>query len=139
MQRKKAAKKELVGKLFDSVQEFDADKNGFIDRDEMKAYLKAVGEWESEPLYTEAEWSVSWPHLLEMLGAEDIEKGLPLASFQLYHERYRGGKLVSDLHRVSTASKDVAGDSVVAAAAVVIHALVLYYCTLDRNFCSCLR
>eukprot|EP01051_Picozoa_sp_SAG22_P038887 SAG22_NODE_20180_length_268_cov_0.248521_1_plen_50_part_01 len=33
---------ELTAKLFDSVQEFDADKNGFIDRDEFLAYLQAV-------------------------------------------------------------------------------------------------
>ena len=84
------------------MQEFDADKNGFIDQSEMTAYLQAVGIWETEALYTETEWPESWPLLCELLGAPDVEKGLPLDSFLQYHDKYRGGQVLSDLHRVST-------------------------------------
>jgi len=93
----------------ETVLEFDMNKNGFIARDEMKAYLKAIGEWESEPLYTDAEWSVSWPFICELLGVTDVEQGLPYDSFLNYQEKYQGrGKFVSDLYvaGVETTEKD---------------------------------
>eukprot|EP01052_Picozoa_sp_SAG31_P001014 SAG31_NODE_32_length_32319_cov_28.042681_24_plen_174_part_00 len=39
-QRRKATRKRLLQQLFERLQEFDADKNGFVDSFEMKAYLK---------------------------------------------------------------------------------------------------
>ena len=82
------------------------NKNGFIAHDEMKTYLKVVGKWESEPMYTDAEWPVSWPFICELLGVTDVEQGMPFDSFLKYHEKYRkSAKLVSDLHRVSAATK----------------------------------
>ena len=109
MQRKKVTQKQLTSKLFESVLDFDVNRDGFIARDEMKTYLKAIGEWESEPLYTDAEWPVSWPIFLDMLGVTDVEQGLPFDSFVRYHEKYRGsGKLVSDLHRVSATQAAIA-------------------------------
>eukprot|EP01051_Picozoa_sp_SAG22_P015288 SAG22_NODE_1974_length_3223_cov_2.274648_2_plen_237_part_01 len=94
---------ELTAELFVSVQQFDADKNGFIDRDEFKTYLKAVGMWDSEPLYSDAQWASSWPFFLEMMGSTDAEQGFSLSSFQKYHDKYRSGQAEADLRRVSKA------------------------------------
>eukprot|EP01050_Picozoa_sp_SAG11_P023646 SAG11_NODE_4809_length_1759_cov_2.496386_2_plen_149_part_00 len=102
--RKQLTRKRLVGELFDRIQSFDGNDNGCIDADEMKVYLQAVGEWDSDPLYTDREWARSWPAICEFLNARDPEEGLDRQSFFTFNERYRGRKLISDLRRVAAAS-----------------------------------
>eukprot|EP01052_Picozoa_sp_SAG31_P001015 SAG31_NODE_32_length_32319_cov_28.042681_25_plen_1800_part_00 len=104
-QRRKATRKRLLQQLFERLQEFDADKNGFVDSFEMKAYLKVVGLWDSEKPFTDAEWSRSWPLICELVGANDVEQGLSMECFSQYHKRYRGSQtLMFDLREMSRAT-----------------------------------
>jgi hypothetical protein len=79
-----ATTEQQLDQLFEYIQEFDADKNGFIDHAEMKIYLEAVGAWGTEPVYTDAGWQASWPKICRMLDA-DGSQGLPVASFKKFH------------------------------------------------------
>ena len=54
-------RKSLSKQIFDQMMSFDADSNGFIDATEFKAYLKAVGQWGTDELYSEDHWADSWP------------------------------------------------------------------------------
>ena len=87
--------------LFQHVQAFDANRDGFIDGAEMKLYLVAVDAWDSEAVYTDANWPKAWPAICKMMQA-DSTKGLPLQIFKMYHEKYRRGKLAHDLNRLSS-------------------------------------
>ena len=83
--------------LFEHLQSFDVDQNGFIDNEEFKMYLQAVGAWESEPAFTDDHWESSFPAICLMLGAPDSTKGMSLVEFTRYHERYREGQAEDDL------------------------------------------
>jgi hypothetical protein len=85
--------------LFQHVQAFDANRDGFIDGAEMKLYLVAVDAWDSEAVYTDANWPKAWPAICKMMQA-DSTKGLPLQIFKMYHEKYRRGKLAHDLRQL---------------------------------------
>eukprot|EP01048_Picozoa_sp_COSAG05_P021755 COSAG05_NODE_4104_length_1672_cov_2.123967_2_plen_85_part_00 len=61
---------ELAKQIFDQIMSFDADSNGFIDASEFKAYLKAVGQWGTDELYTEERWEESWPTVRGRLFAQ---------------------------------------------------------------------
>jgi hypothetical protein len=65
--------------LFDALQKFDVDQNGFIDAGEFKMYLQAVGAWNSEPAFTDERWARSFPRICQMLGAADPTRGMSLA------------------------------------------------------------
>jgi Ca2+-binding EF-hand superfamily protein len=86
--------------LFQHVQTFDTNRDGYIDEAEMKLYLVAVRAWGSEGVYTDAKWSRAWPGICKMMRA-DSAKGLPLESFEMFHERYRRGELAHDLRQLS--------------------------------------
>ena len=86
--------------LFQYVQAFDANRDGYIDEAEMKLYLVAVGAWETEDVYTDTKWPRAWPGICTIMTAGST-KGLPLESFKLYHEKYRKGKLAHDLNQLS--------------------------------------
>jgi hypothetical protein len=86
--------------LFQHVQAFDANHDGYIDVAEMKLFLIAVGAWETEAVYMDDKWPRAWPGICQMMQA-DSTKGLPLGSFTMYHEKYRKGKLAHDLNQLS--------------------------------------
>jgi tetratricopeptide (TPR) repeat protein len=90
-------RKELSAAIYQHVLSFDLNGNGFVDKHEFKAYLKAVGEWGTDPLYQEMEWIQSWPLVCDLLGVADISKGLDMNAFFRYSERYRKELLRSDL------------------------------------------
>ena len=98
----KDARRKLGKAIFEKIVSFDTDSNGFIDKNEMKAYLKAVGVWETDPLYTEAQWPEGWPIVCQLLGAQT--HGIPMQSFLTYTERYRKGNLNTDLSALSRLS-----------------------------------
>eukprot|EP01048_Picozoa_sp_COSAG05_P015259 COSAG05_NODE_1819_length_4019_cov_8.560714_3_plen_644_part_00 len=96
-------REELSKQIFDQIMSFDADSNGFIDASEFKAYLKVVGRWGTDSLYTEEQWEDSWPvvcELLEVNGGVDPDVGIPMDSFIKYSETYRKEKLKADLARL---------------------------------------
>ena len=95
--RKDAATVEVVQTLFDKLQSFDVDQNGFIDSEEFKMYLQAVGVWNSEPAFTDERWASSFPAVCRMLGAPDSTQGMSLAEFTRYQETYRQGQAEADL------------------------------------------
>jgi hypothetical protein len=88
-----------IEELFQHVQAFDTNRDRYIDEAEMKRYLVAVGAWESEAVYTDTKWPKAWPGICKMMQA-DSTKGLPLTSFEMFHEKYRAGKLQSDLEQL---------------------------------------
>jgi hypothetical protein len=93
-------------KLFDKLQSFDADQNGFIDNNEFKTYLQAVGAWHSEPAFTEERWDRSFPVICGMLGVTDSKQGMSLAEFARYHETYRRGQAEADLDKLGTPEEE---------------------------------
>jgi hypothetical protein len=86
--------------FLEHVETFDSDGDGCVSSEEMKAFLAAVGAWGSEVVYTDAGWVQGWPAICAILGA-DRERGLPLEALQRYHEKYRPGKLTSDLAKLA--------------------------------------
>jgi hypothetical protein len=63
---------------------------------EMRAFLVAVGAWGTEPAFRDFGWPASWAAACEKLGA-DPAAGLPVDCLRRYHERYRWGRLETDL------------------------------------------
>ena len=90
-------RKELGGKIFAQILAYDADNNGYIDADEMKIFLKATNQWDTDELYSDAEWENGWPDVCEILGVADAALGMPVEAFVRYAERYRSEMLESDL------------------------------------------
>jgi hypothetical protein len=90
-------RKQLGAQIFKEVQAFDIDSNGFIDRDEFKAYLEIVGEWDTDDLYTDEVWASSWLTVCELLSVPEPAKGIPIDSFIKYTERYRRDRLNADI------------------------------------------
>jgi hypothetical protein len=91
-----------IQSLFDALQKFDVDQNGFIDGREFKMYLQAVDAWNSEPAFTDERWARSFPRICQMLGAADPTQGMSLAEFIQYQETYRPkGQAAADLAALS--------------------------------------
>ena len=67
----------------------DVNRNGLMDKDEFKAYLQAVGEWETDPVATDEHWEESWPRLCQLLGEPDHEAGISLERCVSYGCVYR--------------------------------------------------
>ena len=59
-ERVASRRKDMAAAIFDQILAYDTDHNGFIDDGEFKLYLQAVGEWGTDPLYTDGEWADSW-------------------------------------------------------------------------------
>ena len=103
--RAEDTRRQLGEALFKQILSFDANSNGCIDQDEMMAYLKAVGTWGTDPLYSDEQWTEGWPIVCQLLGASDTQQGIPMASFLKYTERYRSsGNLHDDLKLLSKLS-----------------------------------
>ena len=76
-----------------SLLSFDCDADGHMNAIEFMAYLKAVGEWGTHPLYSDqAQWTTeSWPMICLLLDVADVTVGVPLDCFANYSERFGGG------------------------------------------------
>ena len=75
-----------------SLLSFDCDADGHMNAIEFMAYLKAVGEWGTHPLYSDqAQWTTeSWPMICLLLDVADVTVGVPLDFFANYSERFGG-------------------------------------------------
>jgi hypothetical protein len=98
--------------LFDKLQSFDVNHNGFIDSEEFKKYLQAVGAWNTEPAFTDERWDSSFPAMCRLLGAIDLKQGMSLAEFTRYHETYRRGQVEEDFDKLVTADENSPSDPV---------------------------
>eukprot|EP01048_Picozoa_sp_COSAG05_P009830 COSAG05_NODE_830_length_7099_cov_10.124000_4_plen_793_part_00 len=76
----------MVGKeaFATEFMQHDADHNGVINAEEFKSYLRAVGEWDRDELYSDAHWADSWPTVCGLLGVANHGDGIPLELFDDY-------------------------------------------------------
>ena len=68
----------------------DVDQDGFLRKDEYRAFLVRIGMW-GEARYTDAGWDARWPAELASLGCDLA--GVSRAGFTMLYTKHRAAKL----------------------------------------------
>ena len=74
----------------------DVDQDGFLCKDEYRAFLVFIGLWDSQSIYTVAGWDARWPEELTTLGCDPAGRGVSRAGFTLLYTKYRAVNLNAD-------------------------------------------
>ena len=81
---------------------FDADGDGKLSKEEYKAYLRGIGEWGTDPAYTDEGCGERWPKECEDM--ESGTEGVGKEGFEsILYGKYRLGKAQADLDKAMPA------------------------------------
>ena len=68
----------------------DVDEDGFLRKDEYRAFLVCIGMWDSQSMYTDARWDAQWLKELADLGCDPAGRGVNRAGLTLLYTKCRG-------------------------------------------------
>ena len=98
--------KQRLARSTELFEIFDVDRDGKLNKDEYKAYLKGIGEW-GRGSYTDELFWETWNRDLGKTGCTD-QQGITLKAWQdTVYGRIRAAKLHSDLAKVKKAQSDL--------------------------------
>jgi hypothetical protein len=73
-----ALRRTLTENIFRRILSFDDNNDGYFSANEFRRYVKAVGEWGTDELYTDEHWEESWPTVCSIFGVADPSRGFSI-------------------------------------------------------------